>query len=247
MLRTCALILAMIMGFVLYGCDSFDSNPKERVKMSKSEMYAELEKLKAGKGKLQKQIDIDKEVSQNLKVENEKKIAYLSERNRSLSQVIHKLKRKVHNLTDDNYALIEKLDKIQADYKISPDKLENVQAEDETPPEKPENVQAEDKTSPLEANTAVKTIEQLKVKVLYGDGNPNSAVELAKRIRNMGYNLQFVDKAPQSNFRITTIFFAPDFKPEANRLMSSLGGKIMLKSLSWPSKFDLIAVTGSTK
>jgi serine protease inhibitor ecotin len=69
---------------------------------------------------------------------------------------------------------------------------------------------------------------------------------MAKRLKGMGHDIQTIDQAPRSNFNITTIYFAPNSKYEAKRLMSTLGEKFLLKPLSWSSKFDLIVVTVSS-
>ena len=87
-----------------------------------------------------------------------------------------------------------------------------------------------------------KDIRKLKIKVLTGDGNLNSAKEMAKRLRGLGYNIKLIDRAPRSNFTTSTVYYAPDAKNEAERLMSSLDGNLILKPISWSSIFDIIVV-----
>jgi hypothetical protein len=85
----------------------------------------------------------------------------------------------------------------------------------------------------------------LRIKVLSGDGDLNSAKEAAKKLRNMGYNIKLIDLAPRPNFSRNTVFFAPKFKNEAKSLAPGLGGAVTIfKPLSWSSVFDIIVVTG---
>ena len=95
-----------------------------------------------------------------------------------------------------------------------------------------------------ESYDLVEDMRKTKIKVLSGDGNLDSAKEMAKKLRNMGYKIEFIDHAPRSSFRRNTVFFAPEFQYEAKRLVSSLGGNTIVNPLSWYSVFDLIIVTG---
>jgi len=210
------------MGFILHACATPDGGSKKEaknLKMSKSEMVEALSKLEIENEKLQQQIDIEKEMNQGLRIEFEKKLTYVSERNQSLNKEIYKLKTDIQNLINKNDALIKKLEDLPAESKIS------------TPVSK----------------KSEKDIGRLKIKVLWGDGNPDSAASLVSRLKKFGYNIQMTDQTPRPNFLITTIFFAPDFEFEAKRMISDLGGNLLLKPLSWPSTFDLILVTGSKK
>ena len=87
-------------------------------------------------------------------------------------------------------------------------------------------------------------VTTLKLKVLSGDGDLNSAKKMAKKLRNMGYKIKLIDRAPQSSFLRNTVFFALGFQDEAKRLGFSLGDNTILKPLSWSSIFDIIVVTG---
>ncbi len=225
MFRTYALILILSMGFVFYGCTAFeflDGSSGEEIeafKMNKREMYAELNELKSENEKLQRQIDITNAQNQRFRVETGKKYAQAIERNRTLAQENNKLKEDNQRITDEN---------------------ENLK-------KRPAETQVKAKTSAPVSRKAVKGIGRLKIKVLSGDGNFNSAKKMAKKLRKSGYTIQLVDQAHRSDFKKTTVYFAPKFKYEAKRLMSKLGGNPALKSLSWPSKFNLIIVTGATQ
>ena len=99
-------------------------------------------------------------------------------------------------------------------------------------------------SSSSESYDLVEDMRKTKIKVLSGDGNLDSAKEMANMLRNMGYKTEFIDHASSSSFRRNTVFFAPKFQYEAKRLVSSLGGNTIVRPLSWYSIFDLIIVTG---
>ncbi len=224
MFRTYALILILSMGFVFHGCTAFkflDGSSGEEIetfKMNKREMSVELNNLKSENEKLQRQIDITNEQNQRFKVESGQKYAQAIEQNHTLSQENNKLKEDNRRITEEN---------------------ENLK-------KKPAETQAKAKTSaPAPSHKAAKGTGGLKIKILSGDGNFNSAKEMAKKLRKSGYTIQLVDQAHRSDFKKTTIYFAPKFKYEAKRLASKLDGNPALQSLSWPSKFNLIIVTGA--
>lgn len=83
-----------------------------------------------------------------------------------------------------------------------------------------------------------------KIKVLAGDGSIASARSLAKRLGKMGYPVKLIDKAPRSDFKVNTIFFAPGYQAAAAALARQLGGGAVSKPLTWQSIFNIIIVTG---
>lgn len=83
-----------------------------------------------------------------------------------------------------------------------------------------------------------------KIKVLAGDGDIGSARSLAKRLGKMGYPVKLIDKAPRSDFKVNTIFFAPGYQAAAAALARQLGRGAVSKPLTWQSIFNIIIVTG---
>ena len=69
---------------------------------------------------------------------------------------------------------------------------------------------------------------------------------MAEKLKKMGYSINSIGYAPRSNFLRNTVYFAPEFKDEAEQLVVSLGGNRKSKPLNWPSVFDLIIVTGES-
>jgi hypothetical protein len=87
-------------------------------------------------------------------------------------------------------------------------------------------------------------IENLKVKVLSGDGKMSSAKQMVKTLVKLGYKVKFTGMAPRSNFVANTVYFAPDYQKEAKDMAIQLGGNTISKPLTWPSEFNIIVVTG---
>ncbi len=96
----------------------------------------------------------------------------------------------------------------------------------------------------LERLEQKKEVRELKVKVLSGDGNLDSAKQMAKRLIGMNYEIRMIDYAPRSDFKKDTVYFAPKAEKEGKSLRSALGANTVLKPLTWSSIFDLIVVTG---
>jgi hypothetical protein len=84
----------------------------------------------------------------------------------------------------------------------------------------------------------------LKVKVLSGNGKMSSARAMSEKLKNLGYKIENTGLAPRSNFGVVTIYFAPDYKNEAQHVAKQLAGIAIAKPLTWPSVFHMIVVTG---
>jgi TolA-binding protein len=83
-----------------------------------------------------------------------------------------------------------------------------------------------------------------RVKVLSGNGKMSSARAMSENLKKMGYKIENTGLAPRSNFDVITIYFAPDYKNEAQHVATQLGGGAIAKPLTWPSVFHMIVVTG---
>ena len=224
MSRTYLIILILHLGFVFQGCaplEYLDGSPKEeieRFKMTKEEMWNEMERLKTENVDLQSQINVLREENQRIRDENEKEMAGMKDENEALNEQINMLKEESQRASDENQVLAKKLTDLQPKYK----------------------------THSPESDELKRDIGKLKIKVLSGDGNLHSAKDMAKRLMNMGYKIGAILYAPRSDFSQDTVYFAPEFQEGAKRLLPSLGSNAISKPLTWPSVFDLIIVTGKT-
>jgi predicted nucleic acid-binding Zn-ribbon protein len=105
-------------------------------------------------------------------------------------------------------------------------------------------LQHESETVSSKAYELKKDIPTVRMKVLSGDGDLNSAKEMAKKLRTMGYEIELIHYAPRSNFLQNKVYSTPKFQDEAKRIVVELGGNTIYKPLSWPSIFDIIVTTG---
>lgn len=214
MFRAYLVILVLQLGFVFQGCAVL-----EYLDGSSKE---ETEKLKMSKDQMWNKMEklkientkLQKQISVLIKENQE--MARKRDQNQLLNEQIKNLKEENQVIRDQNQALVRKLDGVQLKYKTLSSKSYDMG----------------------------KDIRRIKIKVLSGDGNLNSAKEMAKKLRNMGYKIKLIDRAPRSSFLRNTVFFAPKFEYEARRLVSRLGGSTIVKPLNWYSIFDLIIVTG---
>ena len=221
--RNFSFILLLCLGFIFHGCSGFEyfgGSLKEDTadsEMRKDAIKAKNQKLTTENNELKNQIAIAQEINKRTSISNAKKLVIISERNRSLNQEIIKLQEDNQRITQENETLKKRLARIKT----------------------------QDETSVSRFHSASKKDGRLKIKVLSGDGDLNSAEKMAKNLKKIGYSIKSIDYAPRSDFEITTIYFAQNYKNKAKRLKSDLGKNLVLKPLNWSSKFDLIVVTGS--
>jgi len=167
--------------------------------------------------KLQRQIDDLGSELQRISNETEKKMAELSDEKESLTREMDKLREENRSISDKNQVLEKQIAMPQ--------------------PQK-------DEAQVPVSQESERDMRELKVKVMTGDGNINSAKTMAKKLGKLGYNIKIIDFAPRSNFRRNTIYFSAESIDEAKRLGQSLGRNPILKPLNWSSIYDLIVVTG---
>jgi phenylalanyl-tRNA synthetase alpha subunit len=86
------------------------------------------------------------------------------------------------------------------------------------------------------------SLKNLKVKVLSGNGKLPTARQMSKILIKMGYRVADIGTASRTDYTVNTIYFAPDYKTEAQRLAARLGGKTIAKPLTWSSVFHIIVV-----
>ena len=65
--------------------------------------------------------------------------------------------------------------------------------------------------------------------------------------QSTGEEIKLIDRAPRANFKVTTIYFKPNVKNAAKRLGSILGGRHIIKPLTWSSGYNIIVVTIKAK
>lgn len=222
MLRACLIILIVQFGLMLHGCaaleylDGSSGDEVKKFEMSKDEMWNEIKKLKIENADLERQIHILREENQSIRYEHDENMARMTGQNELLNEQMSALQEENQRLTDENQILGTKLTQLQQKHETLSSKSYEVEEE----------------------------IRKLRMKVLSGDGDLNSAREMAKKLRQMGYTIELIHPAPRSDFSHTILFATGEYQDEARRLATTLGGKTICKPLTWSSVFDLIVVTG---
>lgn len=84
--------------------------------------------------------------------------------------------------------------------------------------------------------------KELRIKVLTGTGELSAARKLSKKLTDLGYKVERMDRAPTTNFSSDTVFFAKDKEKEAKELAGRLGKETVVKPMTWSSIFDIIVV-----
>ena len=84
--------------------------------------------------------------------------------------------------------------------------------------------------------------KELRIKVLTGTGKLSAARKLSKKLADLGYKVERMDRAPKTGFNKDTVFFAKDKEKEAKELAGRLGKDTIVKPLTWSSIFDVIVV-----
>ncbi len=151
---------------------------------------------------------------------------------RAENQRIRDQKENTAGMRDNEQHTNEQVKKLREENQILSGKLYTLQSADGT-------------SSP--SHEAEEDVGRIRMKVLSGDGNLNSAKLMANKLNKMGYEIEFIDYAPRFNFLQNSVYFAPGFQDEAKRLALNLGGKAQLKPLDWHSVFDLIVVASNRR
>jgi len=251
--------------------EHIDSSSKEELKkfkMSKYEMIYEMEKVKADNVNLQRQIDVlNALVKENQRISEEKESTIAGLRGENENEVVRLreenelLREQIKNVTKENQRISEEKESTIAGLRgENENEVVRLREENELLREQIKNVTKENQKVKYEnkslvkiltrqkstllsqSNALKKYIQKLKIKVLSRDSK-NYAEKMAKRLNEIGYDIKSVSYAPQSKFSRNTVYFAQEFKDEAEQLVVSLGGNTTFKPLNWPSVFDLIIVT----
>ncbi|MBW2113860.1 MAG: hypothetical protein JRH04_03215 [Deltaproteobacteria bacterium] len=198
---------------------------KEQIRQIKNENKNDMAIVRHQYKLMNQQIDKLKEENQKIKDENEPHMARMRDQNKILNQQINKLREENQRIRGENKTEIAGLK--------DQNEILNQQI----------NKLKEEKQKIRHRNQALSK-SKITIKVRSGDGNLDSANEMAKRLKNMGYKIQLIDYAPQSDFERNTVYFSLKFENEAKGLVAGLGDNTILKPLNCPSAYDLIVVTG---
>lgn len=218
MFRTCLSIFIVSLGLTFQGCAAF-----EYLDGSSKE---DIRRFKTPKQKTQSELDQSK--IENVKLKREVEI--LKKENQKIKDTnLHE----IIKMRDQNSLLNEQIDCLKKEKRVLTTKIDGLEKKHET--------------LSRESRELGRDIGKLKIKVLSGDGDLNSAKEMKKKLLALGYKIKFIQPAPRFNFKQNTVYFASAFQTEAKELASKLGDKTILKPLTWNSVYDLIVVTGKNR
>jgi len=91
--------------------------------------------------------------------------------------------------------------------------------------------------------TQAAAVKELRIKVLAGNGGLPAARKMSKKLQDLGYKVERLDRASATHYKSDTVFYAKDSEKGARELADRLGSETVVKPLTWPSMFDIIAVT----
>ena len=86
------------------------------------------------------------------------------------------------------------------------------------------------------------SLKAFRMKVLSGNGKLSTARDMSTKIAKMGYKIDDIGLASRTDFKVTTIYYAPEYQTEAEKLAARLGGETISKIMTWPSVFHIILV-----
>jgi hypothetical protein len=225
--------------------DGSSNEDREKFSTSKDELWNQVKRLKQ-----------DNEARQRTLGEKQADIALMNIEITSLKQEMEGLKTDLQQAKEARQKDIAKADKEDKFLKdqISPLKEQTIGVEEKkgeiSIPEK-EGIKKEQKAD-VEKKDVVQTTlvekgigpKMLKIKVLSGNGKISSAKALSGKLTKLGYRVENIGIAPRSNFDVNTVYFAPEYKNEAQQMAARLGGDTIYKPLTWPSVFHMIVVAG---
>jgi len=206
------------------GCGSFDflksdTGDNPQAEMPESPPQNETERLRMENSSLQQQIAYTKKVSRKSLEECQETLEGTKTEQEALREEIAKLRQANYRMALENKALKEQSRKTVAGRTWA------LKREGQTS-------SRSNKPTPL------------KIKVLTGDGDLDTARQMTKKLMKLDYDIRHIGYAPRSDFKKNIIFFKPSSKKTGTRLLSELGGNTVMRPLTWSSMFDIIIVTG---
>ena len=158
---------------------------------------------------------------------SEASIAQLNEQMAAVNKELTSLKSEVQKMKEAEAAAVSETGKKEQVKEVDISKRDEMKKS------------ADEKQAVEEKETILKN---LKVKVLSGNGKLPTARQMSKRLIAMGYKVEDIGTATRTDYEVNTIYFASDYKKEAQRLAARLGGKTIAKPLTWSSVYHIIIV-----
>lgn len=100
------------------------------------------------------------------------------------------------------------------------------------------------KGQPVAAAAAAKQTPSIKV---LSSRDLKEAREMAAFLIRNGFQVKAVDQSKTETAKYDTVYFTQGYEGYAQQIAEVLGGKTMLKPLSWSSSFSIIVIKGEEK
>ena len=177
---------------------------------------------------------------------NSANISIIANRTNNLKADVINLRSQMDKLVIQVAGLNEKLDAMAGTR--MPDKKAAPEAASKTGKVDREVILLEQELSIVERR--LENLEQSKkspvpnIKVLAGTTDMQSAKDMAAFLTRNGFPVRAVDFATTGGYKYDTVYYAEGFESHAQQLAETLGGKTIIKPLTWKSVFDVIAVKG---
>jgi len=179
---------------------------------------------------------------------NAANISIVANRTNNLKAEVRDLRSQVDKLVIQVAGLNEKLDSLAGTRKPDADAAGAKAA--------PEKVDREVILLEQELSIVERRLENLEqsrktpapnIKVLAGTTDIQPAKDMAAFLSRNGFPVQAVDYASGSGYKYDTGYYAEGDEGHAQQLAEALGGKTIIKPLTWKSVFDVIAVKGGPR
>ena len=154
-------------------------------------------------------------------------IAQLNEQIAAVNKELNSLKSEVQKMKEAEAAAVSETDKKE-------------QVKEVDIPKRDEMKKSADEKQAVEGKET--SIKNLKLKVLSGNGKLPTARLMSEKLIAMGYTVVDIGTATRADYTVNTIYFASDYKTEAQQLAARLGGKTIAKPLTWSSIFHIVVV-----
>ena len=235
MKRGIILFIFLISIFLLSGCAVLrylDGSSDEDIKtfnMSRKDLLREMANLQSVNETRKESLDRQQVAINKLDEQGKANLKAISER-----------QAQIEKLEKEKVALLEENMKLKTAAAPKEDALVEMQAREKAQASAAVEMQTREKAQAAAA-------KKLRIKVLTGTGKFSAARELSKKIKGLGYKVEWVGRAPKSDFKDDIVYFAEGAKKEAKELADRLGEKTVVKPLTWSSIFDIIVVAGKNK
>ena len=180
---------------------------------------------------------------------NTANISILSNRTNNLKSDMGGLRTQVDRLVIQVTGLNEKLDSVAERRRKAPEPVPAVSDADRKEAKADREVMLLEQELSL-VERRLENLERSKkptvtnIKVLASTTDLQPAKDMAAYLGRNGFPVKAVDFASSSGYNYDTVYYAEGYETQAQRIAEVIGGRTVIKPLTWKSVFDVIAVKG---